>query len=166
MKQKVATVLFSKFPILSERWARNFRAVKSSGVPWTAFTKEPSECCVAVVTTAGVHMKGQVPFDMADENGDYTFREIRGDVKDEELTITHKYYDHTDADRDINIVFPIDRLREMVGRREIGRLAPRHFGFMGHILGDKIKPLIEITAPDVARMLREDSVDIVLLTPG
>ena len=80
--------------------------------------------------------------------------------------VTHKYYDHSSADKDFNVVFPIDRLREMVSRGELGAVAPRHYGFMGHIADGKIEELMNVTAPVVARNLLGDGVDAVLLTPG
>ena len=166
LKDKIITTLFSRFPFLAERWAESFEAVKSEEIPWTPFKKELSECKVALVTTAGVHLKGQIAFNMDDEEGDYTFREVPSAVKIDDIMITHKYYDHSDADRDINIVFPIERLRELSDTGEIKSVAPRHFGVMGYIVGSKLKQLIEKTAPDIARNLREDGVDIALLTPG
>ena len=166
LKEKIITRLFSRFPFLAERWAVSFEAVKSRDIPWTPFIKDLSECRVALVTTAGVHMKGQVPFDMNDEEGDSTFREIPVGVSTEDLMITHKYYDHSGADRDINIVFPIDRLRQLAASGDIKALAPRHYGVMGHIVGAKLKQLIEETAPLIAAGLKEDGADIVLLTPG
>ena len=162
----IITRLFSRFPFLAERWAKKFDAVRSDSIPWTPFTKDLSRCKVALVTTAGVHLKSQTPFDMDDEEGDCTFREIPSDVSTGELMITHKYYDHLDADKDINIVFPIERLRGMVDIKEIGSISQRHFGVMGHILGDKVKSLIHIYAPLIAAKLKEDGADIALMTPG
>lgn len=166
LKDKIITKLFGRFPSLAERWAEGFDAVNSVDIPWTPFRKEVSDCRVALVTTAGVHMTWQPVFDLDDEEGDYTFREVPSDVKTDDIMITHKYYDHSDADKDINIVFPIERLRELSESGEIKSVAPRHFGLMGHIAGSKLKHLIEKTAPDIAGRLKEDGVDIALLTPG
>ena len=80
--------------------------------------------------------------------------------------ITHDYYDHADADKDINIVFPVERLKEFEKDGIIGRVANIHYGFMGHITGRHIPELITRIAPEVARNLKEEKVDIVLLTPG
>lgn len=165
-RERIITSLFSHFPSLAERWAKSFDAVKSDEVPWTPFTKDIPECRVALVTTAGVHLESQEPFDMEDEKGDFSFREIPGDSGKDELMVTHKYYNHSGADRDINIIFPIDRLREMEASGEIGEVAPRHFGFMGHIVEGKVKGLMESSAPEVAKRLSDDGVDFVLLTPG
>jgi len=54
----------------------------------------------------------------------------------------------------------------MEARGEIGRVAPIHYGFMGHIIGSRIRPLIEESAPAIARALKNDGVDAVILTPG
>ena len=165
-KDKVSRWLFSSFPAIAERWAESFDAVKGEGIPWTPFEKPLADCRVALVTTAGVHLKSQAPFDMDNESGDATFREIPGDIDTNKLMVTHKYYDHSSADKDINVVFPLDRLREMVTMGEVGAVALRHYGFMGHIVGDKVRELIELTAPVVAENLLGDGVDAVLLTPG
>jgi len=121
---------------------------------------------VAVVTTSGVHHRDQEPFDMNDSYGDPTFRAIDVQRPLRDLMITHDYYDHSDADKDINIVFPIERLQEMELEGVIGKVADTHYGFMGHIEGPHIHTLINKMAPAVAKRLREDDVDVVLLTPG
>lgn len=164
--ERLVTKIFSRFPIIAEIWAKNFKTYVVEGIPWVPFEKELSRCKVAIVTTAGVHCKSQQPFDMMDHEGDPTFREVPGNTPKSELTITHKYYDHKDADLDINIVYPIDRLFEMKERGEIGEVAEFHYGFMGHILGRHLKTLVENTAPEIARRLKGSGVDVVFLTPG
>ncbi|MCJ7774004.1 MAG: hypothetical protein MUP22_12830, partial [Desulfobacterales bacterium] len=70
------------------------------------------------------------------------------------------------ADKDINIVFPIERVQELKTIGDIGYVNHRHFSFMGHIRGKHIDTLTNDIAPYVAGMLNEDSVDIVILTPA
>ncbi len=111
-------------------------------------------------------MSDQAPFDMVNPDGDATYREIPGSAVTSEIVITHKYYDHTDADADLNVVFPLDRFRELVDQGVLGRLAPRHFGFMGHIDAGQVSILNRQTAPEVAAKLCADSVDFVFLTPA
>ena len=135
-------------------------------IPWTPFEGPLSEKSVAIVTTAGVHLKGDPPFDMADPDGDPSIRVIPSSTPSEALTITHDYYDHRDADRDINIVFPVDRLRELAQEGFIGSVAPTHYGLMGHITGRHVDTLTSETAPLVAAGLKADGVGAVLLTPG
>ncbi|MBI3962371.1 MAG: hypothetical protein HY335_06450 [Deinococcus sp.] len=155
-----------RFPALLAIWSRTRRFRKAETIPWMPLQKPLIQCRLALVTTAGVHLKEQPPFDMADPNGDPSFRELPGAVQAEQLRITHDYYDHRDADQDINIVFPIDRLRELVALGLIAGVAPHHYGFMGHIDKHHVDTLVTKTAPEVARRLRRDRVDAVLLTPA
>jgi D-proline reductase (dithiol) PrdB len=121
---------------------------------------------VVLVTTAGVHHRDQKPFDMDDPDGDPTFRVIDVSRPINDLMITHDYYDHSDADRDINIVFPIQRVQELKSEGIIGDIATTHYGFMGHIVGRHIQTLLNQNAPEVAQRLKRDNVDAVLLIPG
>ncbi|RMG00801.1 MAG: hypothetical protein D6726_10735 [Nitrospirae bacterium] len=166
LKNRLIAKMVTRFPGLSERFVNSYTPWESDDIPWSAVGKELSSSRVAIVTTAGVHHKDQIPFDMTDPYGDPSFREIDSERPVESLMITHDYYDHSDADRDINIVFPIDRLREFETEGIIGEVSKRHYGFMGHIDGIHIPTLIEKTAPEVAGRLKSDGVDIVLLTPG
>jgi D-proline reductase (dithiol) PrdB len=133
-------------------------------VPWSPPRKSLCVSRVALVTTAGVHHTTDEPFNMEDPDGDPTFREIDGHGRD--LMITHDYYDHTDADRDINVVFPLERLKELADEGLLGDVAPLHYSFMGHITGPHMKTLICQTAPEVARRLKSQGVEVALLTPG
>lgn len=121
---------------------------------------------VGLVTAAGVHRTDQPPFDMTDPNGDPTFRLLPTDPEVADLTITHDYYDHGAADRDINCVFPLDRLRELAAEGAIGGVAPRHVGFMGHVRGPHLTTLARETAPAIAQVFVEDDVDVVVAAPG
>jgi D-proline reductase (dithiol) PrdB len=80
--------------------------------------------------------------------------------------ITHDYYDHKDADKDINIVFPIDRLKEMRAEGEIKEIAEINYGFMGHIDEQHLKTLINVIAPEIAKRLKKNNIDAAILTPG
>lgn len=103
---------------------------------------------------------------MDDPDGDPSFRAIPSTVLRADLTITHKYYDHSAADRDINVVLPLDRARELAAEGRIGGLAPFVYGLMGHIDGPHLKTLMEVTAPEVARRLKHDRADAVVITPA
>jgi D-proline reductase (dithiol) PrdB len=131
---------------------------------WTPLTKPLSECNVALMTSIGVHLKGQEPFDILAPRGDPSFREIPGDVDSAELMATHGHVDTDPANQDINCVFPIDRLRELVAEGRVGRVADTHYGFMGFC------PAIELMrdelGPELARRLKAQQVDAVVITAG
>jgi len=76
------------------------------------------------------------------------------------------YYDHRDAERDLNIVFPIQRLKDMQAADLIRSVSEMHFSFMGHIIGRHAEMLVNRTAPQVAKILQQLNVDAVLLTPA
>jgi len=158
--------LAGRWPALSDQLVASFRPRREITIPWCPVRKPPAQSKIALVTTAGLHHRGQRPFDMLDPQGDPTFRIIDGETIATDFAITHDYYDHRDADRDLNIVFPIIRLKEMLAAGILGALSERHFGFMGHITGDHVARLTEEFAPRVAAMSREDRVDAVLLTPA
>ena len=80
--------------------------------------------------------------------------------------ITHNYYDHTDADKDINIILPVERVDDLKQAQDIGAVNWRHFSFMGHILKHHIDTLMHASAPAVAAALKKDEVDIAILTPA
>ncbi len=166
LKNKLIAKIITRYPSLAERFVDAYEPRVSGDIPWTPVTKDLAKSTIAVVTTAGVHHRDQEPFNMTDSDGDPSYRVIDVRRPLSSLMITHDYYDHADADRDINIVFPLERLKEFEQEGLIGRVADRHYGFMGHITGRHIPTLIGTTAPEVARMIRNDSIDIVLLTPG
>lgn len=154
------------WPALSKKLVDSFKPMESATIPWTPVTKPLETSKVAMVTTAGIHHRGQIPFEMGDSDGDPAFRSIDSRAIEDDYTITHDYYDHRDADRDLNIVFPIRRLKEMQAAGCIGMLSENHFSFMGHIAGHHVTTLVNSTGPQVARMLKDMEVDVVLLTPA
>lgn len=166
LKNRLIAKIITRFPSLAGRLTDAYTPWESEDIPWVPVKKRLRESKIAIVTTAGVHQKDQLPFDMKDKDGDPTFRPIDVTRPLSDLMITHDYYDHSDANKDINIIFPIERLREIEREGIIGRVADTHYGFMGHIDGRHIHTLISDSAPKVATLLRRDGIDAVLLTPG
>ncbi|MCA1850530.1 MAG: glycine/betaine/sarcosine/D-proline family reductase selenoprotein B, partial [Acidobacteria bacterium] len=101
-------------------------------VPFTPFDRALDKSTIAIVTAGGVHLKDQEGFNIADELGDLTYRVVPPDVDPSQLTVTHHHYDHTDADADINVVFPIDVLRDLQTEGFVGGVAKKHVGYMGY----------------------------------
>ncbi len=134
-------------------------------VPLARLRKPLSESRVALVTTAGLVPPGVAPFDDGVKGGDFSYRVIRGDADVRTLTEHHRSesFDHAGILEDANLAFPLDRLRELAGRGEIGEVAPRHLSFMGSITAPG--HLASRTAPEAAELLGEDGVDVALLVP-
>ena len=167
---KLVARLYTAFPSLAARWGEKFAPLDPSRgggeLPWTPATKPLREATVALVTTGGVHLKSQTPFDMNDPDGDPSYRAFPADTDPAKLTITHDYFNHAAADRDLNLVAPMERMRELVERGVIGALHPEVFAVMGHIDGDHISTLVNTTAVEVARKLADAKVDYALLVPA
>lgn len=166
LKHRGVAALATAIPALGRRLAEGYEPLREDEIPWTPVTKTLAETTIALVTTAGVHHRDQEPFDVRDRDGDPSFRELDLSRPLDSLMITHDYYDHRDADRDINIVLPVERARELVARGELGGLADLAFGIMGHITGAHIETFKSESAPRIAARLRGARVDAVLLTPG
>jgi D-proline reductase (dithiol) PrdB len=137
------------------------RRLASDTIPWSPLQRPIQEATVALVTTAGVHLRDDQPFVL---DGDATFRVIPRSAEAGDLAISHRAYDRTDALHDVNLVFPLQRLRELETEGVIGRVAGRHYGFglveVGH--GK------ELAAPgrEVGRLLKRDHVDLALFVPA
>ncbi len=163
---KVMARLYTRFPFLLDRWAKRSKIITFQDTFFVEPFVAREELKVALVTTGGVHLKTQEPFDMKDRDGDPSFREIPGNARVDELTVTHDYYDSRDALKDIEVVFPILTLSELAEEGFIREVNWRHFSFMGHIQGPHLEALMNVTAPEVAARLRKDGVGAVLLAPA
>jgi len=128
---------------------------------WAPVTKPLKEMKIALATAAGVHHKDDKRFNLA---GDFSFREVRDNMLSGDLMVSHGGYDNGDVNKDINCMFPIDRLHELAAEGFIGGVAPVHIGFMGG--GGNQQKFKEETGPEIARILKEEGVDGVLLTAG
>ena len=153
-----------EMPLWIQVFMRTYPFRKS---PWTkaAAVKPLSESRVAIVTTAGLHMSNQPPFDQTIKAGDPSYRVIRGDVSVQELLIAHRSqaFDHSGIESDLNLCFPLDRFRTLAEQGVIGSLNHRHFSFMGSVTAPG--KMIKQTAPEAAALLKEDRVDFAYLVP-
>lgn len=128
---------------------------------WTPVTKDLKDMTVAIVTAAGVHEKVDKRFNLS---GDFTFRRVKDTTSSSELMVSHGGYDNTDVNKDINCMFPIDRVHELAKDGFIKSIAPVHIGFMGG--GGNQEKFRNETGPEIARILKEEGVDAVLMTAG
>jgi D-proline reductase (dithiol) PrdB len=157
--------LYSRVPGLAERWGKGL-VPDDDTIPWAQPVKPLREAVVALVTTGGVHLATDPPFDMTSPDGDASLREVATDTATEDLTISHDYYDHRDAETDLNLVMPVERLRELAQAGAIARLHSPVYSLMGHIAGRQLELLRERTAPHIAARLAAAGVDYALLVPA
>lgn len=140
---------------------------RTDETPWAPFNKELAATRLAVVSTAGLYLEGQEPFDVDSARGDPTFRALPSDFDAAQIRIAHTHYPHTRAEQDLNVLLPIDRLRELVAAGALGGLAPNFysFGFGGGLT----RPYVEApdgTAHELARLLMAQGADAALLVPA
>jgi len=140
-----------------------FRSV--DWLPGARLDKPLSQSKIALITTAALHLPGQPAFDKSIRGGDTSFRELPADTDVNRLKIAHRSsaFDQTGALQDRNLVFPLDRFRELAARGTVGDLNHRHFSLMGSITSPK--RLISETAPAVASLLQQDKADAAFLVP-
>jgi D-proline reductase (dithiol) PrdB len=129
-------------------------------VPFTPFRAKLEEASICIVSTAGVRTEADRPFDT---EGDTTWRVIPGESEAKDLRYDDAHYDHACVDRDLNCVFPIDRVRELAAERRLGGLTARHFS-LGY--SQALRDLREKTIPALVREVDRERPGAVLLTGG
>jgi D-proline reductase (dithiol) PrdB len=134
----------------------------NESVPWTPISKPLAESKVVLIGSGGVYHKDQPSFNPM--KNDLTFREIPGYVDIKDLRISHDFYDHKDAEQDVNCIFPIERLRELEHEGFIGKLSEMNFTFMGRIF--KKTNLLNDMIPHLIGRLKELSIDLAFLVPA
>jgi D-proline reductase (dithiol) PrdB len=141
-----------------------YRWTINDAAPLTPLAKPLSDCTVAMLTSGGISQCAAAPFDRMARN-DHRVDAIPNDASTDDFQIHDAYYNHDDADEDLNCQFPIDRLREMAASGEIGRIANRFWsGFMGRIY-NRTK-VMEDSGPAFAAELGKDEVDLLIAVPA
>jgi D-proline reductase (dithiol) PrdB len=155
----------SELPLSLRLFVKAYPWRRIDPVPWAPLRKPLSEARVALVSTAGLVLPSQVPFDNEVRGGDWSHREIPADADTKTLIDAHRSssYDHSGVQADANLAFPLDRIRELEESGAIGSVNHRHFSLMGSITAPG--RLTARSAPAVADALAADGVDAVLLVP-
>ena len=129
-------------------------------LPWVVNTKPLAQKRIAIVTTAGLNFREDRKFDFVDAGYRALPRELA--TKDILMTHTSVNYDRSGFQEDINVVFPIDRLKELEASGAIGSVASINYSFMG---GGMLPDVYEDSARDLAKLLKADGVDAALVLP-
>ena len=138
-------------------------------IPWTPLARPLEECTVALVSTAGLALKTDRPFDQEGERqnpwwGDPSYRLLPRTATGEDVSLYHLHIHPRLAEQDLNTILPLQRLLELEDRGEIGRSAANHYSTMGYILEPRV--LLAESVPAMIRHMQRDRVDLVLLVPG
>ena len=138
-------------------------------IPWTPVSKPLATSKLALLTTSGLSMKGDPPFDMDFERahptkGDPSWRALRADASGASIEANHLHIDTSYVLRDIDVALPLDRARELVAEGALGALADTHYSTMGY-QGNDAKTQAEKSAPEIAARMKSEEVDLALLAP-
>jgi hypothetical protein len=143
---------------------------KADPIPWTPLTQPLSEARIALVTTAGIYVKGvEPPYDAEREKrepmwGDPTYRRIPRDVRQDQIGASHLHINNRDLLADVNTVLPVVRVAELEAEAVVGSLAETNYSFMGY--QPNTGEWRERYAPEVAGLMKDEAVDAVLLAPA
>lgn len=152
-------------------WVRTFIPGEDfrGPIPWTAMAKPLSKVTVALVTSAGISLKSDPPFDMEREKreplwGDRSFRAIPRGTTEKDIEVNHLHINTTYVKQDINVILPLARMAEFEQEKIIGRLAPTAYSFYGFQWQntDFLKEAIE----PISKRMKLEGVAAVLLTPA
>jgi D-proline reductase (dithiol) PrdB len=135
------------------------KLIPAGEIPWTPLRRPIAQATVAVITTGGVHLCNDKPFDL---KTDASFRAIPRSASSADLCITHEHYDRRDASCDLNLIFPLERLLELEKAGIVGRVADVNYGF-GFV--EDPRDLL-VSGRRVGKLLAQAGIDLVILVPA
>ncbi len=138
-------------------------------IPWTPLSKPLRQATFSLVTSAGISLKSDPPFDMEKEKrdflwGDRSFRAIPRQTTEKEIDVNHLHINTSYIKQDINVILPLARMAEFEAEGIIGRLAPNAYSFYGFQWQstDFLKEAIE----PISKKMKAEGVETILLTPA
>ena len=155
---------------MSKRLIRSWIKLESPReIPWTPLSRPLSDSTVALISTGGIALKTDRPFDQEGERknpwwGDPSYRIIPRGTRTEDIRVYHLHIDPRLAEQDVNCLLPLERLEELAELRKVGRAAPSHYSIMGYILDPR--ELLQKSVPAIIEHLRAEAVDVVVLVPA
>ena len=136
-------------------------AVPCPSFETTPFVVGPplAERRVAIVSSAALIRRGDMPFSFG--SAECCFLPASTPVSDILVSHVSINFDRAGFQRDVNVVYPIDRLRELAAEGVIGGVAETHYTVMG-----STDPVGMVAAADqIAGQLRQERIDSILLSP-
>jgi D-proline reductase (dithiol) PrdB len=141
------------------REAAEYAFPQEEPTPWTPFQRPLRAARIALVSTAGLRLRNQAAFP-ADGAG---FRLLPAGTPPRDLAFDYTAYDPSEAEEDLNVLVPVDRLRESAARGAVGAPAESFVSIVGS-RRDPIRLRQDVDA--VAEEFRDDGIDLVLVIPA
>jgi len=152
-------------------WTRTFipKEEFTGYIPWTPLSKPLKETTIALITSAGISLRSDRPFDMEREKresswGDPTYRALPKGTTEKDIQIHHLHINLKPILEDINVILPLSRMAEFEQEGTIGRLAPTAYSFYGFQW--KSEDFLTQAIEPMSKRMRQEAVDAVLLTPA
>jgi len=171
MEQEKKVDGFRFLPPGLKAWVRTFIPDEDfeGHIPWAPMAKPLSQTTIALVTSAGMSLKTDPPFDMEREKkeaiwGDRSFRAIPRETREKDIEVNHLHINTNWIKQDINVILPLARMAEFENEKIIGRLAPTAYSFYGFQWQstDFLKEAIE----PISKKMKLEGVEAVLMTPA
>ena len=149
-----------------ETWVKQ---APSAPIPWTPLPKPLNRCTVALLSSGGIALKSDRPFDQEGERrnpwwGDPSYRIIPSTACEQEIEVYHLHINPDFARRDLNCLLPIQRLAELQAAGEVGAVAPSHYSIMGYL--PQPDEMLARSVPAIIQQLKDERVDVLLLVPS
>jgi D-proline reductase (dithiol) PrdB len=141
----------------------------SGDIPWTPLKKPASETTFTLMTSAGISLATDPPFDVEREKrepawGDPTCRQIPASAGEKDIDVNHLHINTDYIKQDINVILPLQRFNEFEKEGIIGRMASNSYSYYG--FQPDPSELLSQTMPQVADQMQAENVEAVLLTPA
>ena len=152
-------------------WVRKFIPDEEfrGSIPWTPMAKPLNQTTLALVTSAGVSLTIDPPFDMERERkeplwGDRSYRAIPRGTTERDIEVNHLHIKTDYIQQDINVILPLARMAEFEQEKIIGRLAPTSYSFYGFQWQNT--DFLEEAINPISKRMRLEGVEAVLMTPA
>jgi D-proline reductase (dithiol) PrdB len=138
-------------------------------LPWSPLKRPLNQTVFALLTSAGISLKSDPPFDMEREKrepiwGDRSYRTLPGDITEKDIEVSHLHINTRYIKEDINVILPLTRMAELENEGLIGRLAATAYSFYG-FQWQNTEFLLEAIEP-ISQKMKQEEVEAVLLTPA
>ena len=157
-------------PALRAWLIKDIPDIKFTGdIPWTPLKKPIAQANFSLMTSAGISLKRDEPFNTDREKSEPTWgypthREIPWDTEETGIEVNHLHIDTGYIKEDLNVMLPMKRFREFEDEGIIGHLARTCYSYYGYQLD--LSYLLEQTMPKVAAKMKQEGVEAVMLTPA
>ena len=151
-------VRLSDLPLDYAEGLRNQQMPEFGPAPWVS-GPELKTARIAIISTAGLHRASDPKF--AGGSADYRILPVDLDYSDLAQSHVSINFDRSGFQQDVGVVFPLENLKRLAAGGEVGSVAQWHYSFMGAT--DPTR-MVE-TAPQVAKLLKDDGVDAAILVP-